>query len=96
MVVSTEALSEIQASVTQAQDGQLVQAMHKLMNALAKHGLVRTIQLRPDEVGRHPVVTPRRPCTCGRFVGGWVGLERDESNLWGNFRSRSCHGARIQ
>ena len=55
MVVSTEALSEIQASVTQAQDGQLVQAMHKLMNALAKHGLVRTSQLRPDEVGRHPM-----------------------------------------
>ncbi|CAK9065232.1 unnamed protein product [Durusdinium trenchii] len=55
MVVSAEALSEIQASVTQAQDGQLVQAMHKLMNALAKHGLVRTSQLRPDEVGRHPM-----------------------------------------
>ena len=55
MVVSTEALSEIQASVTQAQDGQLVQAMHKLMNVLAKHGLVRTTQLRPDEVGCHPM-----------------------------------------
>ena len=46
MVVSTEALSEIQASVMQAQDGQLAQAMRKLMNVLAKHGLVRTSQMK--------------------------------------------------